>query len=148
MHWHVSYSRRAKSNKVVAWSTGSYLWLWFERTIGTSFGCNREVYTATFEDYPRYTFEYYKKQDRWTLTDRLLDLLSSLLSGQPYKHLGAPTSLIRNDVFAIKDLNTAQVSCLSQLRVRQTSTIQIDEWSWSKSRNNSTGFKHIGKLWF
>jgi len=40
--------------------------------------------------------------------DRLLDLLSDLLSGQPYKPLGAPPR-VRNDFSVIKDLNAAQV---------------------------------------
>lgn len=39
------------------------------------------------------------------VTDRLLDLLSLTLSGQPYKSLGAPPSLSRT-----KDLGAIQVS--------------------------------------
>jgi serine/threonine-protein kinase mTOR len=42
--------------------------------------------------------------------DRLLDLLSNLLSGQPYKPLGAPPNVGRSDVTAInRDLNSSQV---------------------------------------
>ncbi|KDQ52943.1 hypothetical protein JAAARDRAFT_61533 [Jaapia argillacea MUCL 33604] len=45
-----------------------------------------------------------------TIQDRLLDLLSITLSGQPYKPLGAPTSLVRPDIAAIaKDINATQV---------------------------------------
>ncbi|KDQ61375.1 hypothetical protein JAAARDRAFT_66505 [Jaapia argillacea MUCL 33604] len=46
-----------------------------------------------------------------TIQDRLLDLLSITLSGQPYKPLGAPTSLVRPDIAAIaKDINATQTS--------------------------------------
>ncbi|KIK08874.1 hypothetical protein K443DRAFT_655406 [Laccaria amethystina LaAM-08-1] len=46
-----------------------------------------------------------------TIQDRLLDVLSMILSGQPYKPLGAPLSLARNDLGVItRDLNTAQIS--------------------------------------
>lgn len=42
--------------------------------------------------------------------DRLLDVLSMILSGQPYKPLGAPPSLARNDLGVItRDLNATQV---------------------------------------
>lgn len=45
-------------------------------------------------------------------TDRLLDLLSLILSGQQYKPLGAP-SLGRNDIAAMtRDLNATQVCIL------------------------------------
>jgi FKBP12-rapamycin complex-associated protein len=44
-------------------------------------------------------------------SDRLLDLLSILLSGQPYKPLGAPPSLVRGDMTAMsRDLGATQVS--------------------------------------
>ncbi|KAF9006075.1 phosphatidylinositol 3-kinase [Cyathus striatus] len=43
--------------------------------------------------------------------NRLLDLLSVILSGQPYKPLGAPPSLARNDISTItRDINTTQIS--------------------------------------
>jgi FKBP12-rapamycin complex-associated protein len=46
-----------------------------------------------------------------SFSDRLLDLLSNILSGQPYKPLGAPPTLARNDMVAInRDLNPTQVS--------------------------------------
>ena len=42
--------------------------------------------------------------------DRLLDLLSVLLSGQPYKPLGAPASIVRGgDSSANRDHNANQV---------------------------------------
>ncbi|KAE9388869.1 hypothetical protein BT96DRAFT_786743, partial [Gymnopus androsaceus JB14] len=46
-----------------------------------------------------------------TIQDRLLELLCVILSGQPYKPLGAPPSLGRNKVTTIsRDLNVSQVS--------------------------------------
>ncbi|KDR80665.1 hypothetical protein GALMADRAFT_222261 [Galerina marginata CBS 339.88] len=46
-----------------------------------------------------------------TIQDRLLDLLSNILSGQPYKPLGAPPSLPRNEITAInRDLNPTQIN--------------------------------------
>ncbi|KAE9399554.1 phosphatidylinositol 3-kinase [Gymnopus androsaceus JB14] len=46
-----------------------------------------------------------------TIQDRLLELLCVILSGQPYKPLGAPPSLGRNEVTTIsRDLNVSQVS--------------------------------------
>ncbi|KAF8892145.1 phosphatidylinositol 3-kinase [Infundibulicybe gibba] len=43
--------------------------------------------------------------------DRLLDLLSVILSGQPYKPLGAPNSLSRNDVGPMnREVNTTQLA--------------------------------------
>jgi FKBP12-rapamycin complex-associated protein len=45
------------------------------------------------------------------LSDRLLDLLSMILCGQPYKAIGAPPSLVRSDVSAFtRDLSSSQVS--------------------------------------
>ncbi|KAF8966334.1 atypical/PIKK/FRAP protein kinase [Flammula alnicola] len=45
-----------------------------------------------------------------TIQDRLLDLLSVILSGQPYKPLGAPPSLGRSEMTVInRDLNPTQV---------------------------------------
>ena len=42
--------------------------------------------------------------------DRLLDLLSILLSGQPYKAVGAPPPLVRVDVsIATRDVSSSQV---------------------------------------
>jgi len=42
--------------------------------------------------------------------DRLLELLCVILSGQPYKPLGAPSSLGRNEATTIsRDLNVSQV---------------------------------------
>lgn len=46
-----------------------------------------------------------------TIQDRLLDLLSIILSGQPYKPLGAPPSLGRPDVAAMtRDMNVSQAA--------------------------------------
>ncbi|KAF9525319.1 phosphatidylinositol 3-kinase [Crepidotus variabilis] len=45
-----------------------------------------------------------------TIQDRLLDVLCILLSGQPYKPLGAPNPLARNDMSTIKELNAAQMN--------------------------------------
>jgi len=46
-----------------------------------------------------------------TISDRLLDLLSMILCGQPYKAIGAPSSLVRSDVSAYtRDLSSSQVS--------------------------------------
>jgi len=42
--------------------------------------------------------------------DRLLDLLSHILSGQPYKPLGAPPNLTRPDVNPIARDMTTQVN--------------------------------------
>ncbi|KAI0046207.1 atypical/PIKK/FRAP protein kinase [Auriscalpium vulgare] len=43
-----------------------------------------------------------------TIQDRLLDLLSVILSGQPYKPLGAPPSLVRDNVSSMsRDMNTS-----------------------------------------
>ncbi|KAG2738364.1 hypothetical protein P692DRAFT_20758841, partial [Suillus brevipes Sb2] len=54
-----------------------------------------------------------------TIQDRLLDLLSMILCGQPYKAIGAPPSLVRSDVSAFtRDLSSSQVShltCLPEL---------------------------------
>lgn len=48
------------------------------------------------------------------LSERLLDLLSVILSGQAYKPLGAPSTLGRSDVAAItRDLNPTQVRGLA-----------------------------------
>jgi FKBP12-rapamycin complex-associated protein len=45
-----------------------------------------------------------------TIQDRLLDLLSTILSGQPYKPLGAPASLSRTDMSTItREISTSQV---------------------------------------
>jgi len=45
--------------------------------------------------------------------DRLLDLLSHILSGQPYKALGAPPSIGRTDMAVMtRDINTSQVCSL------------------------------------
>ncbi|KII85882.1 hypothetical protein PLICRDRAFT_144570 [Plicaturopsis crispa FD-325 SS-3] len=43
-----------------------------------------------------------------TIQDRLLDLLSNILSGQPYKPLGAPSSIVRSDI--ARDINATQLS--------------------------------------
>ena len=44
------------------------------------------------------------------ILDRLLDLLSVLLSGQPYKPLGAPASIVRGDsTSTTRDHNAGQV---------------------------------------
>ncbi|KAJ8079507.1 phosphatidylinositol kinase- protein kinase tor1 [Marasmius tenuissimus] len=46
-----------------------------------------------------------------TIQDRLLDLLCHILSGQPYKPLGAPPSLARPEPAALnRELNVSQVS--------------------------------------
>ncbi|KIK61711.1 hypothetical protein GYMLUDRAFT_42743 [Collybiopsis luxurians FD-317 M1] len=46
-----------------------------------------------------------------TIQDRLLDMLCVILSGQPYKPLGAPPSLAANQATTIsRDLNVSQVS--------------------------------------
>ncbi|PPQ67890.1 hypothetical protein CVT26_007090, partial [Gymnopilus dilepis] len=46
-----------------------------------------------------------------TIQDRLLDVLSHILSGQPYKPLGAPPSVVRTDVPGInRDLTTVQIN--------------------------------------
>lgn len=42
------------------------------------------------------------------LLDRLLNLLSITLSGQPYRPLGAPSVMIRNEP---KDITAIQVRC-------------------------------------
>lgn len=53
-----------------------------------------------------------------TIQDRLLDLLSHILSGQPYKPLGAPPNLARNEMSVInRDLNPTQVCCFHVLIV-------------------------------
>jgi serine/threonine-protein kinase mTOR len=50
-------------------------------------------------------------------SDRLLDLLSYILSGQPYKPLGAPQSLGRPDVAAMtRDMNVSQVMFYEHIR--------------------------------
>lgn len=42
---------------------------------------------------------------------RLLDLLSIILSGQPYKALGAPTTLAQGNIAAItRDISASQAS--------------------------------------
>lgn len=62
-------------------------------------------------------------------SDRLLDLLSVLLSGQHYKPLGAPTSILRTDS-GQKDAVTADVSTacapiiLSWSDIPQGTTVQ------------------------
>ncbi|KAF9561208.1 phosphatidylinositol 3-kinase [Agrocybe pediades] len=45
-----------------------------------------------------------------TIQDRLLDVLSQILSGQPYKPLGAPPSLGRNEIATINRDPTTQVN--------------------------------------
>jgi FKBP12-rapamycin complex-associated protein len=54
-------------------------------------------------------------------SDRLLDLLSMILCGQPYKAIGAPPSLVRSEVSAFtRDLSSSQVSyliCLSIISI-------------------------------
>jgi FKBP12-rapamycin complex-associated protein len=46
-----------------------------------------------------------------TIQDRLLDLLSMILCGQPYKAIGAPSSLVRSDVSAFtRDLSSSQTT--------------------------------------
>jgi FKBP12-rapamycin complex-associated protein len=41
--------------------------------------------------------------------DRLLDMLSTILSGQPYRPLGSPPSVVRGDVSIIaRDINASQ----------------------------------------
>ncbi|KAG2355693.1 atypical PIKK FRAP protein kinase [Suillus spraguei] len=46
-----------------------------------------------------------------TIQDRLLDLLSMILCGQPYKAIGAPPSLVRSDVSAFtRDLSSSQTT--------------------------------------
>ncbi|KAF9482580.1 atypical/PIKK/FRAP protein kinase [Pholiota conissans] len=46
-----------------------------------------------------------------TIQDRLLDLLSNILNGQPYKPLGAPPSLARNELPTLnRDLNPTQIN--------------------------------------
>jgi len=58
-------------------------------------------------------------------SDRLLDLLSNILSGQPYKPLGAPPTLARSDMVAInRDLNPTQVSKRVQLG-RSVTTLEF-----------------------
>lgn len=53
-----------------------------------------------------------------TSSDRLLDLLSMILCGQPYKAIGAPSSLVRSDVSAFtRDLSSSQVSSLTLLLI-------------------------------
>lgn len=45
-------------------------------------------------------------------SDRLLDMLSMILSDSPYKPLGAPPVLMRGNVSTIsRDLNASQVGC-------------------------------------
>ena len=57
--------------------------------------------------------------------DRLLDLLSVLLSGQPYKPLGAPASIVRADnSSANRDHNANQVRSLNLLHLSDTYTNQ------------------------
>lgn len=47
--------------------------------------------------------------------DKLLDLLSVILSGQVYKPLGAPPTLVRDNSAATRELNGAQVQLSSTL---------------------------------
>ncbi|KAH7926057.1 FAT-domain-containing protein [Leucogyrophana mollusca] len=46
-----------------------------------------------------------------TIQDRLLDLLSTILCGQPFKSIGEPVSLVRRDINAItRELNASQTN--------------------------------------
>ncbi len=49
----------------------------------------------------------------YAFADKLLDLLSMILSGQPYKPLGAPSTLARNEVSTVNRELNAQVSSMS-----------------------------------
>lgn len=58
-----------------------------------------------------------------TYSDRLLDLLSMILCGQPYKAIGAPSSLVRTDVSAFtRDLSSSQVGSSTLLSIILSTT--------------------------
>lgn len=78
--------------------------------------------------------------------DRLLDALSMLLSGQPYKPLGAPTPLSRNDMSAIKEMNAAQVKRTWTLVILPTDIFSVDEWCRQESGADRTCSEHLGLL--
>jgi FKBP12-rapamycin complex-associated protein len=67
-------------------------------------------------------------------TDRLLDLLSVILSGQPYKPLGASTTLAQGSI--TRDLSTTQVG---KLRIQVSfyiSQVCLDTGEREKPRAN------------
>lgn len=75
-----------------------------------------------------------EKVDSNWYTDRLLDLLSIILSGQPYKPLGAPPSLGRTDMTTItRDLNATQVRVYLTLRL----CVEVDGRPGDGSREES-----------
>lgn len=83
------------------------------------------------------------------LLERLLDVLSQILSSQPYRPLGAPPSLGRKEITAInKDLNPTQVCRNLQFSSTQTHIYQIDQRQRQKSGINYPRFNDLGIFWF
>lgn len=106
---HARVCRGAKSDEAFARSTRSHVCLWPERATTTGADCDRCAYSSSAEDYSRYADLESRETSNLTIgIDRLLDLLSLILSGQHYKPLGAPASLLRAD--SSKDGGAAEVS--------------------------------------
>lgn len=81
------------------------------------------------------------------LTDRLLDLLSLILSGQHYKPLGAP-SLGRNDIAAMtRDLNATQVRILfTHIWEFHQAISPTDHCTWEEPWTNHASVGHSGHI--
>jgi FKBP12-rapamycin complex-associated protein len=72
-----------------------------------------------------------------TIQDRLLDLLSMILIGQPYKVIGAP-SLVRGDVAAYpRDVSAAKTGKSPELITLALSTLGSFDFSGKRSERSA-----------
>lgn len=72
-----------------------------------------------------------------TVQDRLLDLLSMILIGQPYKVIGAPPSLVRGDVAAYpRDMSATKTGKSPELIALALSTLGSFDFSGKRSERS------------
>jgi FKBP12-rapamycin complex-associated protein len=75
-----------------------------------------------------------------TIQDRLLDLLSMILTGQPYKVIGAPPTLVRGDVAAYtRDFGATKVGKNPELITLALSTLGSFDFSGKGGSANMSG---------
>lgn len=73
-----------------------------------------------------------------TIQDRLLDLLSMILIGQPYKVIGAPSSLVRGDVAAYpRDMSATKTGKSPELITLALSTLGSFDFSGKRSEHST-----------
>jgi hypothetical protein len=112
VHRHAGGRCRAEPYQAIARPTGPYVCVWIKRTITSSLDEYREVYSPTPEDNSRcaIVYPYCLPVSLPVSAERLLDVISLVLSGQAYRPLGAPNGIRPEYTIISRDLNVNQVN--------------------------------------